>query len=395
MKSTYQTFKSGIFIPFFFLLTILFCIGCKEKVEETEEFRVIKATPNDVQTYPLSEVFKAGSMVKLETLDTCLIGQIAQIEIKDGYFFINDSWKRILMFDTLGNFIKQIGRQGQGPGEYTNVSTMTVDGENDKILVCTWDKIYSYDYSGQHLGTTNLMTQTVSSMKIVGQNLFIMGSFFGRDQVDGKYPISSKLYKLDSKLELTDSMFLQQTNISIPVIFSTRNIPNYIFDLNKKAFVFKRSVLPEPVLRDTLYVIEEDSLTPTLKVDFSEVLKVDKSIDLGDALMSGNFNAQTLENIRNVDLQNIYRTKRYLFTEYSYNSGQDLLCYDLEDNKNMTMHAGFVDDFFHTDSVATVIPLDLNSNRFIFKKEGYELAGIIDGVDENSNPVIFTIIAKD
>lgn len=51
----------------------------------------------------------------------------------DDNIVVND-FNTVLLFDKKGNFIRQIGRRGQGPGEYLWVHGTAVDGNNRKYI---------------------------------------------------------------------------------------------------------------------------------------------------------------------------------------------------------------------------------------------------------------------
>lgn len=58
------------------------------------------------------------------------------------------------------------------------------------------------------------------------------------------------------------------------------------------------------------------------------------------------------------------------------------------------MKEGFTDDIYNT-GIPALKPSDLKHGEFYFIKNGYELDGIMDGVNENSNPVIFFVRTKE
>ena len=52
------------------------------------------------------------------------------IQDKDGRYYVNDSGNyRIAVFDQDGNFVRGIGRSGEGPGEFQNITDISVDGD--------------------------------------------------------------------------------------------------------------------------------------------------------------------------------------------------------------------------------------------------------------------------
>ncbi|MBN2773292.1 MAG: hypothetical protein JXR31_03515 [Prolixibacteraceae bacterium] len=59
------------------------------------------------------------------------------------------------------------------------------------------------------------------------------------------------------------------------------------------------------------------------------------------------------------------------------------------------MSKGFTDDMTGSASVIKLMPIELKTGEFCFVKNGYELDGIMDGVDENSNPVIFFVRTRE
>ena len=63
-------------------------------------------------------------IIKLNTSDECLIGEIKQVSFTDQFIFVSDPYvsQKIFMFDKNGKFVKNIGRQGGGPGEYSIIS---------------------------------------------------------------------------------------------------------------------------------------------------------------------------------------------------------------------------------------------------------------------------------
>lgn len=74
-------------------------------------------------------------IIKLNTSDECLIGEIKQVSFTDQFIFVSDPYvsQKIFMFDKNGKFVKNIGRQGGGPGEYSIISKFTITG--DSLLI--------------------------------------------------------------------------------------------------------------------------------------------------------------------------------------------------------------------------------------------------------------------
>ena len=52
------------------------------------------------------------------------------------------------MFDGKGKFVRRIGRQGQGPGEYSLVLSLDVDRENELSYLLDNGKVNVYSLTG-------------------------------------------------------------------------------------------------------------------------------------------------------------------------------------------------------------------------------------------------------
>ena len=66
-------------------------------------------------------------IVPLATKDECLISNIDKLEIVDGKFYIMDHMSQwVYVFNPDGSYAGKIHKHGRGPGEYTNLSFMTV-----------------------------------------------------------------------------------------------------------------------------------------------------------------------------------------------------------------------------------------------------------------------------
>lgn len=78
--------------------------------------------------------------------------------LPNGNIIVNDQkHKQIFMFDKKGNFIKRIGRAGQGPGEFGNPFCMTTT--SDSIIVADNNnrRIQYYDFDGNFIRQFKLL----------------------------------------------------------------------------------------------------------------------------------------------------------------------------------------------------------------------------------------------
>ena len=98
----------------------------------------------------LSDLASGIEYIKLETNDDCLLHPRADYHFTKDYIFV-DNKKFILQFDRQGNFIKQIGKYGRGPGEIGLIRILSVIDEEQLLVVHTnWArKLYFFNYEGE------------------------------------------------------------------------------------------------------------------------------------------------------------------------------------------------------------------------------------------------------
>ena len=118
-----------------------------------------KILPIDIkQSNELSEMLDSSyTYTILETCDEGLIGEISKIELTDDRIYLFDSRKNVIsIFGKTGNFINQIKKIGQGPGEYTSLTDMVI--LNSDIYVLAGNRIIVYGEDGTWIKTIPLDT---------------------------------------------------------------------------------------------------------------------------------------------------------------------------------------------------------------------------------------------
>ncbi|MCR5395267.1 MAG: 6-bladed beta-propeller, partial [Bacteroidales bacterium] len=88
--------------------------------------------------FKYSEIFSSVKYVKLEATENSSIGEIEKIETTDsGDFIVFDKYNaRIVRFDSLGNYLNNIGIKGRSKKEYVDPTDMMYDPYNEQVSVC-------------------------------------------------------------------------------------------------------------------------------------------------------------------------------------------------------------------------------------------------------------------
>lgn len=135
------------------MLIIGSCVGCvkKEKESNAKQLTIDWSSISDEMDYS-SMVEDSVLLIPLETTEGCLIGEVTQLIYRNGLIYIADNMsKSIFVFDLSGKFRTKIHATGNGPGEYTHISSFTVHGFDMVIFDHYIRKLLFYDRSGQFI----------------------------------------------------------------------------------------------------------------------------------------------------------------------------------------------------------------------------------------------------
>lgn len=108
----------------------------------------------------LDRIIDSAYYVKLETKPDCLIGSIDKILFFNDKILIIENLQRmsVLMFTDSGRFVKKIGTEGRGPGEYTSLRDVALDTKNKRIVFLDGrgGKLLFYDLDGNFVNHQKL-----------------------------------------------------------------------------------------------------------------------------------------------------------------------------------------------------------------------------------------------
>ena len=344
----------------FYLLILIFLDSCCRN--DGGDLFVINASVND-DAHNLSEIAQDVVAIPLETNENCLISYINRvISTKEHFFVLSDC---IYMFNRQGEFERKIGSLGRGPEEYTGISTFAVDEISERIIVASRNKLLCFGFNGDFIFSVPV-NKFVEYIDIVGEEVLLISSKMGVPVDDGTFANTTWLYRLNSELTVLDSIMVKQ--IILPsIIGSIFPGSRIITTLNKKQYLFYHVLYEEPIVRDTLYIVESDKLTPSIKIDFAEASR----------------------NGEDFIMINMYRTDRYVFADYKFEE-MYLFCYDLLNDQQYNVIDGFNDDFLNTGTAKLQL-LDADDGTMYFTKQSNEVSGIFEGVDDFDNPVIILV----
>lgn len=229
----------------------------------------IKVDLNKPQKVSLFDYFSHIELVPLETSDNILIGYCEEMFYHQSKYYIFDSKQlSVLVFDDTGKFIFQISKRGQGPGEYTDLTSMIFNPFTRNIDLTGLGNIYSYDLSGKHVKTLSRPENSSGyfwNFIPLSANLYVcyVGMSLDPYKINyydvGKNKIIRKEYEDDI---LLNTFFF---------VSSTSHTPFYEY---QGKWYFYRFV------DNTTYEVGMDSLKPAYKWDFGKLNYDAKELNL-------------------------------------------------------------------------------------------------------------------
>ena len=107
------------------LFALLLIFSCKERVDDSIFF-TLKINNISIQPIQTNDLFSQIEYILLETLPDCLLKEDQmEVSVTDKYIIANNTYMDIggaFLFDRkTGKFLYEIGKRGQGPGEYTSI----------------------------------------------------------------------------------------------------------------------------------------------------------------------------------------------------------------------------------------------------------------------------------
>jgi hypothetical protein len=143
-----MTMKRSIGISALFLLLFF---SCRERQGAMDAaYLIVPPTANLPENTRFSDLLEEYRYIVPETTEESLFAYISKAYIDRGSLYIFDRWNvdKILVFDVgTGKFLRAIGSQGRGPGEYADLQGFTLDRVRRELLLVdrSGQKVLVYD----------------------------------------------------------------------------------------------------------------------------------------------------------------------------------------------------------------------------------------------------------
>lgn len=136
-----------------FLCVLLFCVSCTSTQDDTCE--MVEYDHTDIkESFPLSSFVDKVETVRLELPEPYFFGGVGNILFDESGIYINDSKQEVIYrFDANGIFLNTIGKRGEGPGEYVELSSHFLGEKSIYVSDRNSRKIHEYTFNGEYIGT--------------------------------------------------------------------------------------------------------------------------------------------------------------------------------------------------------------------------------------------------
>ena len=245
-------------------ITLAFFCSCSSTIKE-EEFKIetIHLSPDNEKKIILSDIVDSIFIIPLETTDRSMISRISKIEYDDSlYFILNSQDHFVYVFNSMGDFVNQITRKGNGPGEIQYPGHFSLDKKNKILWATNNDTFFKYQYDGQYIGRTEyhlafsdfFISQDEILYFYTGKN---NNSHLNDDFLTGNItsitPSGEKKtwFKSDPAMEIKPGEAIASFSTNIP--FTEQE---------------DGSITCQYALSDTIYRIKDNEPVPTYAVDF-------------------------------------------------------------------------------------------------------------------------------
>jgi len=376
------------FYLLFLLITLILISSC-QPVSRQSAIEVIEVDAESSDEMKLSAFFTDFKVVRLETSDDVLIGEIGRIKQANNKIYVSDG-NALYVFDQTGKCLSFINKRGQGPGEYSGVQDFTVDGENIVIWSNAARKILVYRESGEFVSEYRLKHWAHVMSPSVAHNYIL---YSGNQIGDGD---NYKLHVINKEGE-TDVKFMPINEIK----------SKYLMILQEYNFAkYKDNLRFFEAYNDTIYTITEDKIEPTFFVDF-------KGKNIPQSFFDRGYE-NVMKFIQSF-MQQDYAFGVFYFTEneqtkmfcsYYQNKGK-LTFFDVQSKTSQTFSSIQDDVFFNSLKLQIaefhyfaneniIFPVD--AATIVERRENYQVSekykNIIDTVKDEDNHVLFIFNLK-
>ena len=192
----------------------------------------------------LSELAHTVRLVPLETKPESIMGYVGRLFVGKEYIILTsgEGTMGLFLFTIDGKFVRKIGSQGKGPGEYSGIREISVIEDSTSVFVSSSGKILEYSFEGQ-MRREIPVKRGLSNAKMLDANRVAYSSYYNYE------------------VKIVD-MLTQDTLYYIDITPESRSqMKHFNGTLHSGHFYTALG-------RDTIWRVDQDSMRPAITCDF-------------------------------------------------------------------------------------------------------------------------------
>ena len=289
-------------IPLLVLTLVLVSCGTQKNDGEGDGI-LIPLNEHTTDTIHIPDWMEPIEVVALETTDESLLTYVDKIiEYEKRYYVLDKVQKRVFVFDGKGRYLQQIGKVGNGPGEYARLHDFSVDKETGILYFMTGPtELYVYDKDGNFLQKKEISRSMLWNVCCHKGEIFCSSNHLTYTEGDDAF----LLYRFDTSLQEKErSIRVHSAQIYSPLLISSPFIEHddnlyyvdnyfhtiHLFKEGKFSTAFRLGLdnpMPLEYFQDTSRFLENQmSFDYVMDVTFSDNFLLISYIDSGDYHMA-------------------------------------------------------------------------------------------------------------
>lgn len=330
------------------------------------------AGPHLDDSFTLNEMVEVVDIIPIETHPNALIGSATLIHLgRDHYYLSHDN--KITCVGRDGKIVNTIARQGRGPGEYIYLGPADVNEEASTIRVFdrAGDKYITYDMQGRLIDEVSLREKGLGLPMFVADNHIVV-----RGRADGAFRllvtdrdmnVVRGLFPMDTTLTELDRSWLKE------LVGDGSDGEEALVNLSTEDTLYrvtKRGLTPEMILHRGQYRRAAEPIIQEISPDMPETFTQTRVNVFGDYLF-------IRQMVQGLILQALDRERGVVIAHTDIRDGIEQYGFR------------FV---FPSGGETRVSGWLTEGDTMAFTVDAIHIAGAVDGVKEDDNPVI--VIAK-
>lgn len=244
------------------LLCFASCQNQKDRNNSFHEFNLDKLL-EDPEPMVMSDFVSEISYIPLESSEEASLSRVHVIIPADEYLIISHRSGPVKLFSINGDYIREIGRKGKGPGEYVNIGGIFWDELSEEIIIqdISLKSLLYYSLEGDYLRSFRIPYQThfaypLNDGSFLGVNIYPvqMDSVYGKNYIFNTAGEAKPFWSSEIELEQI---------VPFPAIQ-----PTYCRVGNKDLFFPERS--------DSIYIINHGEIIPFASFNLKSRILPDK-----------------------------------------------------------------------------------------------------------------------